>query len=170
MTAKAKSRLLVKERRRQILDLLETEKRLTVEDLVKQFGVSAVTIRGDLDKLASSGEIVRSHGGAIKNRESFKDVPLNVKETLHHSEKVRIGHAAAMCEAIEDLARDVSTNEPRRATILLRAARAERARRRLPLRQRDADELAVLEQTVAAHVEGNADDRDFTDLVTEIVT
>jgi DeoR family transcriptional regulator of aga operon len=95
MPSKVKPRLLVEERRRQILDLLDTQKRLTVEELVKRFGVSAVTIRGDLDSLASSGDIVRSHGGAIKNRESFPDVPLNVKETLHHDEKVRIGHAAA---------------------------------------------------------------------------
>jgi DeoR family transcriptional regulator of aga operon len=95
MPARGKSRLLVEERRRHIRDLLKTQERLTVEELVKRFRVSAVTIRGDLDTLASSGEIVRSHGGAIKNRESFPDVPLNVKETLHHAEKVRIGHAAA---------------------------------------------------------------------------
>jgi DeoR family transcriptional regulator, aga operon transcriptional repressor len=97
MPAKASQppRLLVEERRRHILDLLERQERLTVEELVKKFGVSAVTIRGDLDALADGGEIVRSHGGAIKPRESFPDVPLNVKETLHHAEKVRIGHAAA---------------------------------------------------------------------------
>ena len=88
MPAKASSpppRLLVEERRRHILDVLERQDRLTVEELVKKFGVSAVTIRGDLDALADAGEIVRSHGGAIKNRESFPDVPLNVKETLHHA-------------------------------------------------------------------------------------
>jgi DeoR family transcriptional regulator of aga operon len=97
MPAKAAQppRLLVEERRRHILDLLERQERLTVEELVKKFGVSAVTIRGDLDALADNGEIVRSHGGAIKTRESFPDIPLNVKETLHHAEKVRIGHAAA---------------------------------------------------------------------------
>jgi DeoR family transcriptional regulator, aga operon transcriptional repressor len=95
MPPKVKPRLLVEERRRQILDLLDSQKRLTVEELVKRFGVSAVTIRGDLDSLASSGNVVRSHGGAIKNRQSFPDVPLTVKETLHHDEKVRIGHAAA---------------------------------------------------------------------------
>ena len=54
-----------------------------------------MTIRGDLDALADNGEIVRSHGGAIKSRESLPDVPIDVKETLHHAEKVRIGHAAA---------------------------------------------------------------------------
>jgi DeoR family transcriptional regulator, aga operon transcriptional repressor len=95
MSQRAPHRLLVEERRRRILDLVRTRERLTVSELVKQFGVSAVTVRGDLDALASNGEVVRSHGGAIKVRESFPDVPLNVKETLRHAEKVRIGHAAA---------------------------------------------------------------------------
>lgn len=80
----------------------------------------------------------------------------------------RIGHAAAMCEAVEDLARDEATARPQRASTLLRAARAERARRRLPLRQRDAEELALLEQSVAAHVEGTVEDCEFSDLVAEI--
>jgi predicted ATPase len=80
----------------------------------------------------------------------------------------RIGHAAAMCEAVEDLARDQATGHPDQAARLLRAARAERARRRLPLRQRDAEELALLEQTVTMHGAGPAEDREFTHLVAEI--
>ena len=87
-------RLLVEERRRRIVELLETEERVTVDALVDRFAVSAVTIRGDLDRLAESGQVVRSHGGALK-RVQQRDVPIAVKETLHHSEKVRIGHAAA---------------------------------------------------------------------------
>jgi tetratricopeptide (TPR) repeat protein len=80
----------------------------------------------------------------------------------------RIGHAAAMCEAVEDLARDEAEGQPHRASTLLRAARAERARRRLPLRQRDAEELGLLEQTVMAHVGGTVEEREFSDLVAEI--
>jgi DeoR family transcriptional regulator of aga operon len=95
MAQRPPHRLLVEERRRRILDLIHTRERLTVDELVRQFGVSAVTVRGDLDALATSGEIVRSHGGAIKVRDAFPDLPLNVKETLHHAEKVRIGYAAA---------------------------------------------------------------------------
>jgi len=93
--AKPPPRLLVEERRRHILDLLATQERLTVEELVARFGVSAVTVRGDLDALAGAGEIVRSHGGAIKKRDAFPDVPLEVKERRHHAEKMRIGRAAA---------------------------------------------------------------------------
>src|SRR4029453_8569539 len=87
-------RLLVEERRRRILELLDKQERATVEELSERFDVSSVTIRGDLDALADAGAIVRSHGGALK-RLDHQDVPITVKETLHHGEKVRIGHAAA---------------------------------------------------------------------------
>ena len=88
-------RLLVEERRRRIVELLEAQERVTVEELVARFGVSAVTIRGDLDALAEVGAAIRSHGGALKRGDAPEDVPITVKETLHHAEKVRIGHAAA---------------------------------------------------------------------------
>ena len=88
-------RLLVEERRRRILELLDTQERVTVDELVGRFGVSAVTIRGDLDALDALGAVVRSHGGALKRTDAPEDVPITVKETLHHAEKVRIGHAAA---------------------------------------------------------------------------
>ena len=88
-------RLLVEERRRRILELLDEQERVTVEELVTRFSVSAVTIRGDLDALAGLGAVVRSHGGALKRGDAPEDVPITVKETLHHAEKVRIGHAAA---------------------------------------------------------------------------
>jgi DeoR family transcriptional regulator of aga operon len=93
-TAK-KPRLLVEERRRRITEMLEAQERVTVEELVARFDVSAVTIRGDLDALAKSGAVIRSHGGALKRIEEPEDIPITVKETLHHAEKVRIGHAAA---------------------------------------------------------------------------
>jgi DeoR family transcriptional regulator of aga operon len=86
-------KLLVEERRRRILALLDEADRVTVEDLVERFDVSAVTIRGDLDALADGGSLVRSHGGALKRLEG--DIRIAVKETLNHREKLRIGHAAA---------------------------------------------------------------------------
>ena len=89
------TRLLVEERRRKILDLVNKQARVTVEELVRRFAVSAVTVRGDLDALSRKGALIRSHGGALKRDGALQDVPINVKETLHHGEKVRIGHAAA---------------------------------------------------------------------------
>ncbi len=64
-----KPRLLVEERRRRILEILEAQERVTVEELVGRFEVSAVTIRGDLDALAGAGAVIRSHGGARRRSE-----------------------------------------------------------------------------------------------------
>lgn len=90
-----KPRLLTEQRRRNLLNLVDQEGQVTVADLVKRFSISAVTVRSDLDALASIGALVRSHGGAVRRLEANQDYPLRMKETLHHDEKVRIGKAAA---------------------------------------------------------------------------
>jgi DeoR family transcriptional regulator of aga operon len=88
-------KLLVEERRRRILDLLASHHRVTVNELVAQFGVSAVTVRGDLDALAHLGQLVRSHGGGLVRSGPLHDLPIALKAALNHAEKVRIGRAAA---------------------------------------------------------------------------
>src|SRR5262245_43122696 len=90
-----KPRLLTEQRRRNLLDLVDQQGQVTVSDMVRRFAISAVTVRSDLDALASLGAVVRSHGGAIRRLEAIQDYPLRTKETLHHAEKVRIGKAAA---------------------------------------------------------------------------
>jgi DeoR family transcriptional regulator, aga operon transcriptional repressor len=89
------SRLLLEERRRKILERLNEMERVTVEDMSTYFGISAVTIRSDLDALADAGALLRTHGGAIKRLNPLHDYPLNVREGVHRNEKVRIGQAAA---------------------------------------------------------------------------
>jgi DeoR family transcriptional regulator of aga operon len=94
MVGSTRHRLLVEERRRKILEALERSERVTVQELVRQFGVSAVTVRKDLDALTEAGAIVRSHGGALKPAGPI-DIAVDIKEILHHEEKARIGAAAA---------------------------------------------------------------------------
>jgi DeoR family transcriptional regulator of aga operon len=88
-------RFLVEERRRRILDLLEQQERATVTELAEHFGVSAVTIRGDLEALSRADALVRSHGGALRRLDRLAELPISVKQGLHHAEKVRIGRRAA---------------------------------------------------------------------------
>lgn len=88
-------RMLVEERRRHIVEQVEADGRATVDDLAKRFGISAVTIRGDLEALARAGAITRSHGGALPASVARIDTPLTVKETRRLAEKRRIGSAAA---------------------------------------------------------------------------
>ena len=94
-SSKKQSRLLAEERRQKIREVLERDGRVTIEDIVARFKVSAVTARTDLDTLAERGDALRSHGGAVRQLNPVVDYPLRFKETIHHAEKVRIGHAAA---------------------------------------------------------------------------
>ncbi|WP_049622146.1 transcriptional repressor AgaR [Frateuria defendens] len=93
----APPKLLVEERRRLIVEQIEQQGRVTVEQLVERFGISAVTIRADLEALARGGAIARSHGGALPAAppSSQMDTPLTIKETRRLAEKRRIGQAAA---------------------------------------------------------------------------
>ena len=88
-------RLLVEERRRLIVELVERAGRATVEELAGRFKISPVTIRADLEALARNAAIVRSHGGALPAPAHAVDTPLSIKETRHHAQKRLIGQAAA---------------------------------------------------------------------------
>jgi DeoR family transcriptional regulator of aga operon len=87
--------LLTEERRRSILELVNQEGRAMISDLSKRFGVSAVTVRGDVDSLCERNLLMRSHGGAFPVDRMVVDSPLAVKATRHHDEKARIGKRAA---------------------------------------------------------------------------
>lgn len=95
VTTSPSQRLLVEERRRKILELLEQQERATVAELAERYGVSSVTIRADLEALGRAGALVRSHGGALRRLDRLAELPISVKEGLHHAEKVRIGRRAA---------------------------------------------------------------------------
>ena len=66
MEDKKPHRLLTEERRREILAVLRQQGRVTIEEVVRRFSVSAVTARSDLDALSENGALIRSHGGAIR--------------------------------------------------------------------------------------------------------
>ena len=90
-----RSHLLAEERRREIVNLLKNDGRVSVDALVERFRLSAVTLRADLTHLAKQGVLVRSYGGAMLPQDSQQDYPLNVKRTIYHGEKVRIARMAA---------------------------------------------------------------------------
>ncbi len=87
--------LLAEPRRRKILEWLQEEGSARVRSLSEAFGVSEATIRQDLEKLESDGQIIREHGGAY-----LRSVPEQVRSmALQHlsnmDAKRRIGRAAA---------------------------------------------------------------------------
>lgn len=57
--------MLPEERRRRIVERVTTENGCSVDELANAFDVSKATVRRDLEKLESKGEVERSHGGAL---------------------------------------------------------------------------------------------------------
>jgi len=87
--------MLSEERRREILEILQSDGRVLVGNLSKRFKTSLITIRKDLEFLHHHGMLERTHGGALPLRTgALNDRTLQEKERLHRQEKMRIAGAA----------------------------------------------------------------------------
>src|SRR6056297_993614 len=87
--------MFVEERRHKIIELLSKKEKITVNELKKQFSVSDVTIRKDLNDLEKQNLLTRTHGGAIIN-DSVIDVPTIYKrKVINKRIKEEIGEKAA---------------------------------------------------------------------------
>lgn len=82
--------MLAAERRNQILETLQENKRVVVSELSIQYNVSEETIRRDLDKLDREGLAIKSYGGAIFNEDTNIDLPFNVRKKRNVSGKQKI--------------------------------------------------------------------------------
>jgi DeoR family transcriptional regulator, aga operon transcriptional repressor len=84
------------ERRAKILQILSDNNQIFVNELSKQFAVSEVTIRNDLEQLESKKLLIRARGGAMSITHAVSyDQHLGEKHKLNMTEKSRIGKAAA---------------------------------------------------------------------------
>lgn len=82
-------------RQTQIRKLVEANGHVTVGELNRLLDVSDATIRRDLEELAKSGWVRRTHGGAIKVTRAGKEPPIFQRQSKFHTEKQRIGRRAA---------------------------------------------------------------------------
>ncbi|MBE4741090.1 MULTISPECIES: DeoR/GlpR family DNA-binding transcription regulator [Streptomyces] len=82
------------ERWQTLLELLVERGRLDVEEAAVELGVSAATIRRDLDRLAEQQMLVRTRGGAVVHGVSY-ELPLRYKTARRATEKQRIATAVA---------------------------------------------------------------------------
>lgn len=109
------------ERQMEIARIVEEQGRARVNELADRFGVSAVTIRKDLDALAESDRIIRTHGGAIAPRVRRSDLSFDARDRLQRDEKTAIGTAAAdYVNNGESIVVDASTTALQMARELLR--------------------------------------------------
>lgn len=80
-------------RRLKIIQLIEGIGQVNVTALSNEFQVSEVTIRNDLDQLAKSNRLVRTHGGAFKTNNLA--LAVSEKKSINLHSKRLIGKKAA---------------------------------------------------------------------------
>lgn len=92
--------MLAPQRHVYILERLHAEGAVRVADLVRDLGVSDMTVRRDLEGLAEQGHLVKVHGGATLLRDSVVHEPgFSTKAGLERAAKqVIAGVAAALVE------------------------------------------------------------------------
>jgi DeoR/GlpR family transcriptional regulator of sugar metabolism len=91
---------LKEERQQLILETINQAKKVNVTDLSLRFGISEVTIRRDLHELASTGQLLRTHRGALAARPVNPEPPVIARFNLKRDAKEHIGSLAA--EQIHD--------------------------------------------------------------------
>ena len=92
--------MLAIERRNDILEKLQTDKRVVVSELSQHYQVSEETIRRDLEKLDNEGLVTKSYGGAVLNENTNVDLPFNVRKNHNVVGKQKI--AALIKEMVSD--------------------------------------------------------------------
>lgn len=115
--------LPIEMRRAQIHAFIKSKDYVRVTDLSTRFGVSEVTVRGDLDALAELGHIRRIRGGAMPQISPRPE--LSFEEALHShiAEKNEIGRvAASLVSQGETIILDVGTTTTAVARALLKRA------------------------------------------------
>ena len=113
--------MLPDRRRREILDRVRASGAVRVADLVAELGVSDMTVRRDLDRLARDGELQKVHGGAKLSAGSSATEPgFANKSELQLPEKAAI---AAAAEAMVAPGMSVSLNSGTTTFALARALR-----------------------------------------------
>ena len=75
-----------------IIDMLQTQDKVSVTELTDALGVSLVTVRQDLKKLEERGVLKRTHGGAVPVVSGYD---ISTRMWNHYEAKLRIAQAAA---------------------------------------------------------------------------
>lgn len=87
-------KMFYSERKQKILEYITQKPQITVAELSEVFGVSAVTIRKDLNELSKKGEIKRTFGGAVGIGMSRNEDGEQEKETCNMERKREIAEKA----------------------------------------------------------------------------
>lgn len=83
-------KMFVSERREEIMNLLHKKNRITVQELHQNLGVSAATLRSDLNNMELEGLLTRTHGGAVLNDYTNNETSFSERKKKNKKEKERI--------------------------------------------------------------------------------
>lgn len=92
--------MLAIERRNAILAKLNSQGKVIVTDLSREFNVTEETIRRDLEKLDNEGLATKTYGGAVANQNFNVDLPYNVRKRTNVERKQKM--AEKIAEMIHD--------------------------------------------------------------------
>jgi len=104
------SKVLVAERQRKIVELVNEKLSIRVSELSKIFSVTEETIRRDLEKLEKENLLMRSHGGAVSLEKDQSETSYLEREITNASEKKAIAlEAISLIEPGDQIVLDAST-------------------------------------------------------------
>lgn len=86
--------MFTQERQKLIVDIIKKKGRVRVNDLVKELGVTAQTIRSDLKHLNKNNMILRVHGGA-QMHDGKTNMTYETRRQIASKQKIVIGKLAA---------------------------------------------------------------------------
>ncbi|MCM3671888.1 DeoR/GlpR family DNA-binding transcription regulator [Mesobacillus maritimus] len=102
--------MLVAERQRKIVELVNEKLSIRVSELSKIFSVTEETIRRDLEKLEKENLLMRSHGGAVSLEKDQSETSYLEREITNASEKKAIAlEAISLIEPGDQIVLDAST-------------------------------------------------------------
>jgi DeoR/GlpR family transcriptional regulator of sugar metabolism len=87
--------MLARQRQARILDEIRRQGAARVTDLTTLLGVSDMTVRRDLEQLASTGSVHKVHGGAVLSIKASEEPSFEVKSSLEQPAKSAIARFAA---------------------------------------------------------------------------
>lgn len=111
--------MFIEERKEKILNFVEKHSSVTVKELCDLFHVSEVTIRKDLKELGNEGLLIRTHGGAVKLKETTYEQNQTDKGKERIYEKRKIAQRAYQeINDLETIILDAGTTTQELAKII----------------------------------------------------
>lgn len=87
--------MLAIERRKKILDILNTQSAVSVSSLSSVLNVTEETVRRDLEKLEKNEELIRTHGGAVAIDKNLSEFSYQRRKNAFINEKMALAKEAA---------------------------------------------------------------------------